>query len=129
MTDDSESAPSDSDGSTTYAPGLSDDGVVLALAAAACLLAAGTASSTGQPQPVVVFAGVAGTPAVVAFLADALSEYVPGTGVELLVVGAALVGAAFAAPGRHYVNVATLAVAAALVGWRIYDVEFRDAER
>ena len=111
------------------APGLSDDGILLFFAALASLLAATTAYSTGQPQAVTVFAILAGLPALVAFVADLGSEFVPGTGLELLVGGAALVGGGFAVPGRHYANAATLFVAAALVLWRVVDVEFRDAER
>jgi hypothetical protein len=110
------------------APGLSDDGIVLFFAAFGSLLAAATASRTGQPDLVVAFAVLAGVPAAVAFLADVLSEYVPGTGLEALVGGTALVGAALAVPGRHYANVATLLVASALVLWRVFDVEFRGAE-
>lgn len=111
------------------APGLSDDGILLLFAGMACLLAASTAYTTGQPQPITVFAVLAGVPAAVAFVADVLSEFTPGTGLELLVGGAALVGGVFAVPGRHYANVATLLVAAALIIWRVVDVEFRDAER
>ena len=118
----------DADGDT-LAPGLSDDGILLFFAALASLLAATTAVSTGQPQAVTVFAVLAGLPALAGFAADLVSGFVPGTGLELLVGGAALVGGLFAVPGRHYVNIATLFVAAALVLWRVVDVEFRDAER
>lgn len=120
---------SDPDDEGTLAPGLSDDGILMFFAALACLLAALTAHTTGQPDPVAVFAVVASVPAGVAFVADVLSDFVPGTGLELLVGGAALVGALFAVPGRYYVNIATLLVAASLVLWRVVDVEFRDAER
>ena len=111
------------------APGLSDDGILLFFVALGCLLAASTAYTTGQSLAIVVFAVLAGAPAAVAFLADVVSEFVPGTRLELMVGGAALVGAAAAVPGRHYVNIATLVVAAALVGWRVVDVEVRGAER
>lgn len=113
----------------TLAPGLSDDGILLFFAGLASLLAATTAASTGEPQPVTVFAVLAGLPALAAFAADLVSDFVPGTGLELLVGGSALAGGLFAVPGRHYVNIATLFVAAALVLWRVVDVEFRDAER
>lgn len=126
---DDEAADEAVDEERTYAPGLSDDGILLFFAGVACLLTAGTAYSTGQPQAVVVFAALAGAPALGAFVADVVSEFVPGTGLELLVGGAALVGAGFAVPGRHYANIATLGVAAGIVGWRVYDVEVRDAER
>lgn len=119
----------DDDAETRLASSLTDDGIVLFFAGLACLLAAATAYSSGQPRPVVVFGLLAGAPALAGFIGDALSEFVPGTGLELLVAGSALVGAGFAAPGRYYINVATLGIAAALVGWRIYDVEQRDAER
>lgn len=117
------------DGDEKLAPGLSDDGIVLFIAALGCLLAATTAYSTGEPPAIVVFAVLAGLPSMAAFLADVLTDFVPGTGLELLVGGSALVGALFAVPGRHYVNLATLLVAAALVLWRVIDVEFRGAER
>lgn len=120
--------PADADDGA-LAPGLSDDGILLFFAALASLLAATTAYSTGQPQPITVFAVLAGLPALVAFVADLASDFVPGTGLELLVGGTALLGGGFAVPGRHYANVATLFVAAALVLWRVVDVEFRDAER
>jgi hypothetical protein len=129
---DSESGSADgatADGDEKLAPGLSDDGIVLFFAALAGLLAATTAHSAGQPLPVVGFAVLAGLPALAAFLADVLTDVVPGTGLELVVGGAALAGALAAVPGRHYVNLATLLVAAALVLWRVVDVEFRDAER
>ena len=136
MSDDAgaEAASGSPDGGTAgedekLAPGLSDDGVVLFFAALACLLAATTAYSTGEPLPIVVFAVLAGLPAGAAFLADVLTDFVPGTGLELLVGGSALAGALFAVPGRHYVNLATLLVAAALVLWRVVDVEYRGAER
>lgn len=122
-------ADTDPDADERLAPGLSDDGIVLFFAALACLLAAATAHSTGQPRLVVGFALLAGAPAATAFLADVASGFVPGSGLESLVGGAALVGAAAAVPGRHYANVATLLVAGALVLWRIIDVEVRDAER
>lgn len=111
------------------APRLSDDGIMLAFAGGACLLAATAASVTGQPRPIAVFAGVAGGTAIAAFAGDVFTDYVPDNRVHLLVGGAALVAAALALPGRDWANVATLGAAAALVLWRVVDVEYRDAER
>ena len=122
-------AGADPDAGERLAPGLSDDGIVLFFAALACLLAAATAHRTGQPRLVVGFALLAGVAAAAAFLADVASRFVPGSGLESLVGGAALVGAALAIPGRHYANIATLLVASALVLWRVVDVEVREAER
>lgn len=110
-------------------PGISDDGIVLAFAGAACLLAALNAATTDQSLLVVAFAVVAGVVAVVAVAADVLAGFVPDTRVHLAVGGAALLGGLAAAPGRHWPNVATLGVAAALAFWRVVDVEFRGAER
>lgn len=111
------------------APRLSDDGIMLAFTGAASLLAATTASVTGEPRPIAVFAGVAGGTAIGAFAVDVVTDYVPDNRVHLLVGAAALVGALFALPGRDWVNVATLGVAAALVLWRVVDTEYRGAER
>ncbi|MFQ3320793.1 MAG: hypothetical protein ACI8UR_001773 [Natronomonas sp.] len=112
-----------------YAPGLSDDGILLFFAGVACLLAATTATLQSQPRYVAVFAVVAGLPAMLAFFADVLSGYVPSMRVHLFVGAAAFVGAGFAIPGRHYTNLGTLGVAAALVLWRVFDVEVRGTER
>jgi hypothetical protein len=110
---------------TASDPRLSDDGVILALAGVACLLAAGTAASRGQPGPVAVFAVLAGAPAVVAVGADFLTDYTPGLRPHLLLGVAALVGAVAAVPGEHYVNVATLGVASLMGLGRIFEVEVR----
>lgn len=110
-------------------PRLSDDGILLVFAGVACLLAATTALSTEQFQPIIVFALLAGVSALTAFAVDVITDYVPGNSVHLLVGAAALVAGLFAIPGRNYVNIATLFAASALVLWRVYDVEFRGAER
>lgn len=131
MSDDSESAVDGSSGDETdpddpaSEPRLSDDGVILALAGAACLLAAGTAYSLGQPGPIVVFAVLAGVPAVVAVGADLLTDYTTGLRPHLVLGVAALVGAAAAVPGEHYVNVATLGVASLMGLGRVFEVEVR----
>lgn len=108
--------------------GLSDEGLLLLFAGLACLLAALTAASRGQPQPAVVFGGVAGAVAFLGFAVDLLSGFVPAQWVHLLVGGGAAVAAAFAFIGGHLVNAATFGAAAALVLWRVVDVEFRGAE-
>ncbi|WP_178915101.1 hypothetical protein [Natronomonas gomsonensis] len=135
MSDDSESAvddapeaDSDPDESASD-PRFSDDGVILALAGAACLLAAGTAYSLDQPSPVVVFAVLAGIPAVVAVGGDLLTDYTPGLRPHLLLGVAALVGAVAAVPGEHYVNVATLGVASLMGLGRVFEVEVRGKGR
>jgi hypothetical protein len=130
MSDDSESAvdAAESEASPDEPasdPRLSDDGVILALAGAACLLAAGTAYSLDQPSPVVVFAILAGIPAVVAVGGDLLTDYTPGLRPQLLLGVAALVGAVAAVPGEHYVNVATLGVASLMGLGRVFEVEVR----
>lgn len=109
--------------------GLSDDGILLFFAGSACLLAATTASMRGQPRPVVLLGVAAGIPAIVGFLADLFTEYVPSTRVHLLVGGLAFLGTGYALQGSHYANAATLGAAAALVLWRYFDVEYRDAEQ
>ena len=92
-----------------------DEWVLLVFAGLACLLAAVNRS---QPEPVVVFGAAAGAVGL-------LSEYAPGLWAHLAVGGGALLAAGFAAPGRHYVNVATFGAAAALVLWRVFDLEYR----
>lgn len=109
-------------------PRLSDDGVILALAGVACLLAAGTAYSRGQPSPVVVFAILAGVSATVAAGSDLFTDYTPGLRPHLLFGVAALIGAVAAYPGGHYVNVATLGVASLMGLGRILDIEVRGSD-
>lgn len=108
---------------------LSDDGVVLAFAGAASLLAAATAHRRGQSPAVVGPALVAGGVAAVAVGLDVATDRVAGTPVEVAVGGAALAGALAALGWSHWVNAATLGTAAALVLWRVVDVERRGAER
>ena len=102
-----------------------DEWVLLVFAGLACLLAAVTAVNRSQPEPVVVFG--AGAVGLVVVAVDLLSEYAPGLWAHLAVGGGALLAAGFAAPGRHYVNVATFGAAAALVLWRVFDLEYRGA--
>jgi hypothetical protein len=104
---------------------LSDDGLILALAGAACLLAANTAYERGQPDAVIVFALLAGLPALAAVVADLATDYVPDIRVHLLLGGAALLGAIFAVPGRHYANIATLLVASLMGLGRVLEIEYR----
>lgn len=120
----------DADDGEPWVPfeGLSDEGLLLLFAGLACVLAALTASSQGQPQPVVVFGAAAGAVALVVFLADAVSGFVPRLWVHLLVGGGAAVAGAFALAGRYWVNAGTLGAAAALVLYRVVDVEFRGAD-
>jgi hypothetical protein len=104
---------------------LSDDGLILALAGSACLLAANTAYGRNQPDAVIVFALLAGVPALAAVVVDVATDYVPGIRLHFLLGGAALAGAAFAAPGHHYVNIATLGVAGLMGIGRVFEVEYR----
>ena len=125
-----EDPPSDAaDEDEVWVPmeGLSDDGILLLVAGAACLLAA-TARTRGQPGPVVVFGAAAAVVALPPFVADLLSAYVPGLRVHLLVGAAAALAGVFALPGGHYLDAATFGAAAALVLWRVIDVEFLGAE-
>jgi len=108
--------------------GLSDDGILLLVAGVACLLAAATARARGQPGSVVVFGAAAAVVALPLFVADLLSAYVPGLRVHLLVGAAAALAGALALPGGHYLNATTFGAAAALVLWRVVDVEFLGAE-
>jgi hypothetical protein len=101
-----------------------DEWVLLVFAGLACLLAAVNRS---QPEPVVVFGAAAGAVGLAVVAVDLLSEYAPGLWAHLAVGGGALLAAGFAAPGRHYVNVATFGAAAALVLWRVFDLEYRGA--
>jgi len=106
--------------------GLSDEGVLLFFAGVACLLATVTAATRGQPEPVVAFGAAAGAVGLLVVVVDLLSGYVPGRWTHLAVGGGALLAAGFAAAGRHYVNVATFGVAAALVLWRVFVLEVLD---
>lgn len=106
-------------------PRLSTEGVILALAGAACLLAATTATLRAEPDLVVALAVIAGVPSVLASVVDLLSEYVPGTELHLLLGVAASAGALVALPGRHYLTAATLGVAGLMGLGRIYEVEVR----
>lgn len=121
-----EGAESPTDVAETAPKRLSDDGVILALAGAACLLAATTAHVRGQPEQVTFFALMAGIPAVGAVLLDFATDYVPGVRVHLLLGVAAVLGATFAVPDRHYVNIATLLVAGLMGLGRVYEREYRD---
>jgi hypothetical protein len=109
--------------------GLSQEGLLLLFAGLAAGMASLTALSRGQPQPVVVFGAAAGVVAIALFAVDLLSGYAPDLWAHLLVGGGALLAAGFAVPGRHYVNAATFGVAAALVLWRVVDVEILGADR
>ena len=122
--------PDAADGEEVWVPmeGLSDDGILLLVAGAACLLAAATARAQGQLEPVVVFGAAAAAVALPPFVVDLLSAYVPGLRVHLLVGGAAALAGALALPGGHYLNATTFGAAAALVLWRVVDVEFLGAE-
>jgi hypothetical protein len=62
----------------------------------------------------------AGAVALPPFVADLLSAYVPGLRVHLPVAAAA----ALALSGGRYLDAATFGAAAALVLWRVVDVEF-----
>ena len=121
--------PGAADGDEVWVPmeGLSDDGILLLVAGAACLLAA-TARTRGQPGPVVVFGAAAAVVALPPFVADLLSAYIPDLRVHLLVGAAAALAGALALPGGHYLNAATFGAAAALVLWRVVDIEFLGAE-
>jgi hypothetical protein len=115
----------ESDGGEGGEKRLSDDGLILALAGAACLLAANTAYGRGQPDAVIVFAMLAAVPALAAVVADFATDYVPDIRIHLLLGASALVGAAFAVPGRHYANIATLGVAGLMGLGRVFEVEYR----
>jgi len=108
--------------------GLSDEGLLLLFAGLACGMAAITAVNRGQPQPIVVFGAAAGAVALVVFAVDFVSGHVPRRWVHLLVGGGASVAGAFALAGRHWVNAGTFGVAAALVLYRVLDLEFLGAE-
>ena len=125
-----EDPPADAEDGEEWVPmeGLSDDGILLLFAGAACLLAATTAYTRGQPGPVIVFGAAAGAVALPLFVVDLLSAYVPDFRVHLLVGAAAAVAVGFALPAGHYVNAATFGVGAALVLWRVVDAEVLDAE-
>lgn len=124
------SIPDDADDEEEWVPfeGLSDEGVLLVFAGLACVLAALTAASRGQSQPVVVFGGAAGVVALVVFVVDYATGHVPRLWVHLLVGGGATVAGAFALSAQHWVNAGTFGAAAALVLWRVVDVEVRGAD-
>ncbi len=108
--------------------GLSQEGLLLLFAGLACGTASLTALSRGQPQPVVVFGAATAAGALAVFAVDLASEFVPSVTVHLAVGGGASIAGAFALAGRHWVNAGTFAVAAALVLWRVVDVEYRGAD-
>ena len=122
--------PDAADGDGVWVPmeGLSDDGILLLIAGVACLLAAATARTRGQPGSVVVFGAAAAVVALPPFVADLLSAYIPDLRVHLLVGAAAALAGVFALPGGHYLDAATFGAAAALVLWRVVDVKFLGAE-
>ena len=124
----SNGSPADGDEAWVPMEGLSDDGILLLVAGAACLLAAATARTRGQPGPVAVLGAAAGAVALPLFVVDLLSAYAPGLRVHLLVGGAAALAGVLALPGGHYLNAATFGAAAALVLWRVVDVELLGAE-
>jgi hypothetical protein len=105
--------------------GLSQEGLLLVFAGLACGLASLSAHGGGQPQPVVVFGAGAAATALFGFVADLLTEYVPDLWVHLVVGGGASVAGAVALAGQHWGNAATFGAAAALVLYRVVDVEYR----
>jgi hypothetical protein len=108
--------------------GLSQEGLLLFFAGLACGMASLSALSRGQPQPVVVFGAAAAAVALVVFAVDLLTGVVPDLWVHLVVGAGASVAGAFALGGRHWGNAVTFAVAAALVLYRVVDVEYRGAD-
>jgi len=108
--------------------GLSQEGLLLFFAGLACGMASLTALSRGQPQPVIVFGAATGVVALAVFAVDLLTGLVPDLRVHMVVGAGASVAGAFALAGRHWINAATFAVAAALVLYRVVDVEYRGAE-
>lgn len=108
---------------------VSTDGILLALAGTACLLAATTAAVADQPRLVTALAVVAGLPAVLAAAADVATDYGPSLTFQLVLGVAALAGALAAVPGRHYVTIATLGVAGLMGLGRIYEVKVRGKPR
>lgn len=108
--------------------GLSQEGLLLLFAGLACGMASLTALSRGQPQPVVVFGAATGVVALAVFAVDLLTGLVPDLRVHMGVGAGASVAGAFALAGHHWVNAGTFAVAAALVLYRVVDVEYRGAE-
>ncbi|PSP47900.1 hypothetical protein BRC75_08355 [Halobacteriales archaeon QH_7_69_31] len=108
--------------------GLSQEGLLLLFAGLACGMASLTALSRGQPQPVVVFGAVTGVVALAVFAVDLLTGLVPDIRVHMGVGAGASVAGAFALAGSHWVNAGTFAIAAALVLYRVVDVEYRGAD-
>ena len=108
--------------------GLSQEGLLLLFAGLACGMASLTALSRGQPQPVVVFGAATGVVALAVFAVDLLTGLVPDMRVHVGVGAGASVAGAFALVGQHWVNAGTFAVAAALVLYRVVDVEYRGAD-
>ena len=108
--------------------GLSQEGLLLFFAGLACGMASLTALSRGQPQPVVVFGAATGVVALAVFAVDLLTGFVPDIRVHVGVGAGASVAGAFALAGHHWVNAGTFAVAAALVLYRVVDVEYRGAD-
>jgi len=107
--------------------GLSQEGFLLVFAGVAAALASSTALRQGQPRLVVLAGGATALGALAVVVVDLLSELVPPPAVHLAVGGGASVAGAVALAGRHWVNAATFAVAAALVLYRAVDVAFRGA--
>ena len=108
--------------------GLSQEGLLLLFAGLACGMASLTALSRGQPQPVVVFGAATGVVALAVFAVDLFTGLVPDIRVHVGVGAGASVAGAFALAGNHWVNAGTFAVAAALVLYRVVDVEYRGAD-
>ena len=123
-------APSDDTGQEEWVPfeGLSQEGLLLLFAGLACGMASLTALGRGQPQPVVVFGAATGVVALAVFAVDLLTGFVPDLRVHMGVGAGASVAGASALAGRHWVNAGTFAVAAALVLYRVVDVEYRGAD-
>ena len=70
----------------------------------------------------------AGVDPVFAGEGDLLTGFVPDLRVHVGVGAGASVAGAFALAGHHWVNAGTFAVAAALVLYRVVDVEYRGAD-
>jgi hypothetical protein len=124
--EDTVGSPAADDADDEWVPfeGLSQEGLLLVFAGAASGVAALTALKRGQAQPVVVFGAAAAAVALAVVAIDLLSGYVPDLWVHLVVGGGASVAGAVALAGRHWINAITFAVAAALVLYRVVDVEY-----
>ena len=129
-TDAAAGSPEDDSEPDEWVPleGLSQEGLLLFFAGLACGMASLTALGRGQPQPVVVFGAATGVVALAVFAVDLLTGFVPDIRVHVGVGAGASVAGAFALAGRHWVNAGTFAVAAALVLYRVVDVEYRGAD-